>query len=165
MRTSLIEDRGALFSPCRRYRYLLWRVWDERLPTAAFVLLNPSTADEHHNDPTIERCQRRALRMGYGGLRVTNCFAWRATAPAQLLDATDPVGPDNDEAILAACAGAAIVVCGWGTPGRLRQRDAAVRALLRVAGIAPWCFGINADGSPKHPLYVPYAAPLRVLPM
>lgn len=49
---------GATFSPDRRYRYLLWRMWSPAMPVANFVLLNPSTADETVNDPTVERCER-----------------------------------------------------------------------------------------------------------
>jgi hypothetical protein len=72
--------RGAAFSACRRYRYRLWRMWDRR-PHCCFVMLNPSTADELANDPTVERCERRARAWGYGGLEVANVFAWRSTDP------------------------------------------------------------------------------------
>ena len=93
------ESSGATFSPCRRYRYTLWRQWDER-PPATFIMLNPSTADETANDPTVERCQRRAQAMGYGGVRVANIFALRSTDPRALYTAEDPVGPENDHALL-----------------------------------------------------------------
>jgi hypothetical protein len=148
---------GARFSPCRRYRYLLWRQWDETAPPATFVMLNPSTADEVDNDPTVERCQRRALQMGYGGLRVANIFALRSTDPAALYTDADPVGPDNDQAILEAAQGAGIVICAWGTHGNLLQRGAAVTDLLTRAGARPHYLQRNQDGTPKHPLYVAYS--------
>ena len=155
----LFTDRGAVFSDCGRYRTLLWRRWDPSAPPANFLLLNPSTADEVKNDPTVERCERRARAMGYGGLIVTNAFALRSTDPKALYAEADPVGPGNPEAIVQAARAAALVVCGWG-----RHCDAVRpgwgRALLRMlaeAGTVPHALAITSDGSPKHPLYVGYA--------
>lgn len=147
---------GATFSPCRRYRYTLWRTWDAARPACLFLLLNPSTADETDNDPTVERCQRRAQTMGYGGLVVCNIFAYRSADPAALYMEDDPIGPSNDRAILEQAAIAGRVVCGWGKHGALRGRGSQVLALLRRNGIMPYALQINGDGSPKHPLYVGY---------
>lgn len=147
---------GATFSPCRRYRYTLWRTWDAARPTCLFLMLNPSTADETDNDPTVERCQRRSLAMGYGGLVVCNIFAYRSTDPSALYTEADPIGPSNDQAILEQAALAGRVVCGWGKHGALHDRGAQVLALLRKNGITPYALQINGDGSPKHPLYVGY---------
>jgi hypothetical protein len=94
------RETGARFSIDRRYRYALWRVWDHDENLYNFLLLNPSSADEATNDPTIERCERRARRWGFGGLIVTNLFALCATDPAGLHRITDPIGPENDAAIL-----------------------------------------------------------------
>lgn len=113
---------GAAFSPCRKYRYQLWRQWDRSSLSAVFVMLNPSTADETENDPTVERCERRARAMGFGGVRVANIFALMSTDPAALRGHRDPVGPDNDAAILQSVAGAGIVICAWGAMGKLHQR-------------------------------------------
>ena len=71
----------AIYSDCERYRYSLTRVWDETGGKVHFVMLNPSTATEVQNDPTVERCERRARALGYGAFRVTNIFAWRDTDP------------------------------------------------------------------------------------
>lgn len=146
---------GARFSPCKNYRYTLWRAWADR-PHAMFLMLNPSTADEIDNDPTVERCQRRAAMMGYGGLHVANIFAYRSTDPAALYSVHDPVGPENDKAIMDAALNAGIVICAWGTHGKHMNRGEQVLALLRNAGVKPYCLQINADGTPKHPLYVGY---------
>ena len=70
----------AYYSPCERYRYGLERVWGQG-PSLLYVMLNPSTADELRNDPTIERCQRRAVQLGFGGMQIANLFGWRATRP------------------------------------------------------------------------------------
>lgn len=152
---NLFCESGAVFSPCKAYRYRLWRKWGDQ-PPAVFVMLNPSTADEIKNDPTVERCERRARAMGFGGLRVANIFALRSTDPAALYQHADPVGPDNDAAIIESVAGAGIVVCAWGGHGNLNDRGAAVLALLRGAGVVPHFLKLNSDGTPKHPLYVAY---------
>jgi hypothetical protein len=68
----------AVFSSCNRYRYSLWRIWNPNTPVCVFLMLNPLPVTETQNDPTIERCQRRSLAMGYGGLNVGNIFAWRS---------------------------------------------------------------------------------------
>ena len=90
----------AIYSDCESYRYSLTRVWDETGGKVHFVMLNPSTATEVQNDPTVERCERRARALGYGAFRVTNIFAWRDTDPKQMRVARDPIGPANDAAIL-----------------------------------------------------------------
>lgn len=154
---SLFPDHsGAIFSSCMKYRFELWRQWDEGKPYALFVMLNPSTADEIDNDPTVERCQRRALGMGYGGVRVVNIFAFRSTDPQGLYTEDDPVGAGNDEAIVRLATGAGIVICAWGTHGNHLDRGKHVLAMLHGAGVPPHCLQLNADGTPKHPLYVGY---------
>ena len=120
-------------------------------------MLNPSTADEIKNDPTVERCERRARMMGYGGLRVANIFALRSTDPKALYQHTDPVGKDNDAAILELVNGAGIVICAWGGHGNLNNRGTKVLELLQSANITPYYLALNKDGTPKHPLYVGYA--------
>ncbi|MFD2172883.1 DUF1643 domain-containing protein [Rhodobacter lacus] len=156
----------AVYSDCEHYRYLLTRVWDDSLPRALFVMLNPSTATEVQNDPTVERCERRARTLGFGAFRVTNIFAWRATDPKQMRAQADPVGPENDTAILDSLgwAGGAEdrIICAWGTHGAHLGRGAAVEALLRHSGRDLHCLGLTAAGAPRHPLYLGYAAPLQL---
>lgn len=147
-------DTGARFSPCRTYRYRLWRAWGDG-PRLVFLMLNPSTADETANDPTVERCERRARKAGFGGVEVVNIFALRSTDPSALYSHRDPVGPDNDASILAACA-LRTVVCAWGAHGTLYGRGERVRAMLVAHGIAPHMLALNTDGTPRHPLYVSY---------
>jgi hypothetical protein len=152
----LFTFSGATFSPCQKYRYRLWRLWDETKPSVAFVMLNPSTATDTINDPTVERCQRRAQAMGFGRLEVANIFALRSTNPKALYLVDDPIGADNDEAIVSAARNCTLVVCAWGTHSKLNGRGEQVLNLLKSAGVTPSCLGINADKSPKHPLYVGY---------
>jgi len=159
------EFSGATFSECRNYRYQLWRVWDESKPAAVFLMLNPSTADDVDNDPTVERCQRRVHALGYGSLMVVNIFAFRSTDPMALYEQSDPVGPGNDEAILLATKAAGIVICGWGTDGSLRGRGKQVIELLRKNGITPHYLKLNKDGSPGHPLYIAYSVQPKPFPL
>ncbi len=152
----------AIYSPCEKYRYALTRVWDAVGGKVSFVMLNPSTATEVQNDPTVERCERRARALGYGAFRVTNIFAWRDTDPKQMRRAADPVGPENDVAIAEACLWADRVVCAWGTHGAYLERGPAVEALVRETGVTPYHLGLSKDGHPKHPLYIGYAVQPQV---
>jgi hypothetical protein len=147
----------AVYSDCERYRYSLKRVWDAQGARALFVMLNPSTATEVQNDPTVERCERRARTLGFGAFTVLNIFAWRATDPREMRAATDPVGPGNDAAILACLPEADRVICAWGTHGAHLGRGPAVERLLRGARATLWHLGLSKDGHPKHPLYIGYA--------
>lgn len=165
---TLTGSTGAIFSDCELYRYLLWRIWDDSLPTALLLMMNPSTANETENDPTVERQIRRVIlwpKIGFnfavGGLEVANVFAYRETDSEKLapLHASgfDLVGDRNDEIILEAAKRASIVVCGWGNPGTLGGRDKEVCKLLVDNGIKPYALQKNLDGTPRHPLYVGYS--------
>lgn len=146
----------AVYSDCERYRYLLTRVWNPEGRKALFILLNPSTATEVQNDPTVERCERRARALGFGGFRVTNIFAWRDTDPKKMRAAADPVGPENDAAIVESCPWADQIIAGWGAHGEHMQRGAQVEALLRGVGRPVHHLGLTKAGHPKHPLYIAY---------
>jgi len=149
------SESGALFSECRRWRYLLWRRWDAARPVANFLMLNPSTADEWKLDPSCTRARLYAERWGYGALIVTNIFGWRATDPEEMKAVRDPVGRGNDRAILRAARESEIVVCAWGNHGAHLGRSDAVRKLLAKARIDARVLRMNARGEPAHPLYLP----------
>lgn len=155
------DNSGALFSPDRKYRYSLWRLWEPSKLFAVFVMLNPSTADEVKNDPTVERCERRARALGFGGLTVVNIFALRSTDPKALYKAADPVGERNDAEIRNACVAAGMVVCAWGNHGGLYGRGRFVLDLLAEDRVKPYHLGITGQGQPRHPLYVPYSVQLK----
>ncbi len=147
----------AIYSDCERYRYSLTRIWDADGKRVMFVMLNPSTATEVQNDPTVERCERRARALGFGALRVTNIFAWRDTDPRKMRAADDPIGPTNDAAIAEGCNWADQVIAAWGTHGAHIGRGATVQALLLVSGAPVLHLGLSKDGHPKHPLYIAYS--------
>jgi hypothetical protein len=148
----------ATYSDDEGYRYDLTRCWDPEGRRVAFVMLNPSTATEIANDPTVERCERRARALGYGAFRVCNVFAYRATDPRAMRAHPDPVGnPENDAAILEAAAWAEATVCAWGTHGAHLGRGPQVERMLRAAGRPLYHLGLSKAGHPKHPLYIGYA--------
>lgn len=151
----LFDRRLAIFSPCRKYRYLLESVWDGDAGIVTFVMLNPSTADETNEDPTNTRCRRYVEAWGLGGLRFVNLFAYRAVDPRDMKAAQDPIGPGNDEAIVTACLGAKMIVCAWGSHGQHLSREATVTELLREFPLH--VLRLNRGGSPTHPLYLPRA--------
>jgi hypothetical protein len=154
------ETASATFSRDRGYRYALTRQWGDR-PAAVFVMLNPSTADAFRADPTVTRCAAFARREQCGGLVIVNLFALRATDPRDLRKHPDPVGDGNDQFIREHCAApGCLIIAAWGAHGRLRDRDQAVLSILREIPNPPRCLGQTAAGAPRHPLYLPRAAPL-----
>lgn len=155
--------RSATFSPCRTWRYLLTREWDDNLPALNVVGLNPSTADETIDDPTIRRCIRFAHEWGYGRLLMTNIFAFRATDPRALRTEQNPIGPDNDAFLVNTARRSKTVAIAWGNHGALYGRDLAALALLRSARTGIWCFGLTKTQQPKHPLYLPASTQLQAL--
>ena len=147
----------AVYSSCEQYRYALTRIWDKNAGRVAFVMLNPSTATEMQNDPTVERCERRARALGFGGFRVTNIFAWRDTDPKNMRMAKAPIGPENDTTIQEACTWADKVIAAWGNHGAYLERGAQVIKILRGSGRPILHLGLSKQGQPKHPLYIAYS--------
>ncbi|MEJ6399203.1 DUF1643 domain-containing protein [Yoonia sp. 208BN28-4] len=145
------------YSDCEKYRYALTRVWDANGKTVMFIMLNPSKADELANDPTVERCERRARALGFGAFRVTNIFGWRDTDPFAMRKAAEPVGPDNDATLRDGLAWADCIICAWGTHGAHRGRGPQVAQMLHRSGHQLHTLGLTKDGHPKHPLYIAYA--------
>jgi len=146
---------NALFSPCRTWRYSLyrrWTRWSVVPKIAIFIGLNPSTADEKQDDATVRRCMGFARRWGYGGIIVVNLFAYRSKNPRIMMAADDPVGPLNDEVIMRNISIANVVVACWGTRGGFRQRDKAIYKSIPNL----MCLGVTKDGFPCHPLFLPY---------
>ena len=143
--------KSATFSPCRKYRYALWRLWDEAKPYVLFIGLNPSTADEVKDDPTVRRCIRYARDWGYGGLCMSNIFAFRATDPKVMKREADPVGLENDEWLKDLARDAGISVAAWGTHGSHMGRGARVIEMIDDLHY----LDKTKAGHPKHPLYLP----------
>lgn len=153
---SLIAETPAIFSLGRRYRYLLRRRVGFGETVCLFIMLNPSTADETQEDPTVRRCMDFAQRWGFGILEVVNLFGLRSTDPAMLRTVNvEPVGPDNDYWILSRAMQAARIVCAWGNHGSFDGRSAHVVAMMVAAGVELMHFGLTKCREPRHPLYLP----------
>lgn len=159
VRTHIKDDAPstAVYSDCENYRYALTRTWDPHGKRVLFVMLNPSKATEVQNDPTIERCERRARALGFGAFQATNIFAWRDTDPHKMRKASDPIGPDNDRMIQEGALWADQIIAAWGAHGAHLDRGAAVSLLLRDTGRPLTMLGLTKDGHPRHPLYVSYS--------
>jgi hypothetical protein len=153
--------RIAEFSVYRTYRYALWRIWQPEAPRVLFIGLNPSTADDRLDDPTVRRCLGYARSWGYGSLALANLFAYRSTNPADLRVAADPIGPLNDRWLKDLSREADLVVAAWGNHGRLGQRWKAAAAIREKM----YCLGITKLGQPCHPLYLKKSiCPIRWVP-
>ena len=159
-----MTEGWAEFSDDRTYRYLLGRRVSNSKRRLLFVMLNPGTADETHNDPTIRRCIGFAERWNFGTLEVANLFAFRTSYVAELRRAEDPIGPSNDAWISQALTIADRVVLAWGNHGAYMRRSRQVRRMALDA-TRPYHLGLNKTGEPKHPLYLPAStmpAPLEI---
>lgn len=158
-------DSGADFSPCRRFRYRLWRQWSEGA-TLNLVGCNPSTAAEMKNDATASKVILLAQALGFGRLEITNAFAFVATDPkamhAEHKAGRDVIGPDNDRWLLLSAKAAGMIICAWGMNAHLGGRSAVVENLLRRGEITRFMRPLHVlklckDGTPQHPLYLPKA--------
>ena len=154
------------------YRYTLTRRLPGPCEPLVFCMLNPSTADETADDPTIRRCIGFARREHACGIVVVNLYAMRATDPKLLMDARDPVGEHNDKILRRIASGVhdpretfpplatARIICAWGANGAARHRAQYVTTMFRDAGAKLLCLGKTAQGAPRHPLYVRGDQPL-----
>jgi hypothetical protein len=145
----MIVSKAAL-SKDRLYRYQLTRIWDKDKPMINFIGLNPSTADELKDDPTMRRCIGFAKSWGYGGLYMTNLFAYRTSKPEELMKATDPIGEENDKYLLATEKEVTEVVFAWGVGGTFLSRNKQVLNLITKGHY----IALTKDNHPRHPLYL-----------
>lgn len=156
-----VQNRGAVISQCKQYRYQLWRIWDANKPLLMFIMLNPSTADSENDDPTLRRCIGFANKFGFGGLYVCNLFAFRATDPKELLRRNraglDIIGPENDDFLTETAERCEEIVLAYGAGSPIPGRAAEVVLMFRYC----LCLGKTSKGDPRHPLYLPYLTELQ----
>ena len=152
-RENIAEDGTrscAIYSDCEKYRYILERIWDKNNGKIMFLALNPSTATEEKNDPTVARMVSFARSWGYGGVVVANVFAFRSTLPSDLKKDKNPVGSENDLLISKESKNCDKIVACWGNHGTFLNRSENVKRMIKNMG----CLGITKSGEPKHPLYL-----------
>ena len=147
---------GAIFSVDRKYRYVLWRVWNNSRPILLQIGLNPSKANEIRSDPTITRGIVRAFRYGFGGFLMANLYAYVSTQPEALLGDGDFIGEHTDYYLKQMIEMSQKQICGWGSFRPVKHRASIVLDMIEE----PYCLGVNADGQPKHPLYIGYNVPM-----
>jgi hypothetical protein len=145
----LVLHKSAKLSACRNYRYALWRSWDDSKPRVMFIGLNPSTADEAQDDPTLRRCMNYAQDWGFGSVCISNLFAFRATEPNDMKNAENPIGSENDKWLMKLVGQSSLIVAAWGNDGSFLDRSAQVRKFLPELH----CLKLNKSGEPAHPLY------------
>lgn len=147
---------SAIFSPCRPWRYHLRREWLIGEGQLTACMLNPSRADERRGDPATTFMVRLAQRLGHRFYEAVNLFALVGTDPGCLYHHPDPIGPDNDAAILEAVGraqGAGRVLIAWGNHGA--HLDRAARVLELLTGVPLVCFGKTSPGAPRFPRALP----------
>ncbi len=153
---SVQSTSGAVI--CGPYRYLLWREWRPDCPRLLWIMLNPSTANETEDDPTLRRCITFSRAWSYGRLEVVNLYAWRTPSPSDLACVPSPVGSENDRYIREAALRAARIIVAWGAHPLAQERARQVLALLNQP---VWCLGTTRAGHPRHPLYLGRETALR----
>ena len=152
----------AVFSEDRRYRYFLERELNPILgnadggQTCTFLMLNPSTADETANDPTVARCIGYAKRWDCSRLIVVNLSPLRATDPKRMIAAgpePDDVWQRNLGAIRDAAAVSDWFMAAYGNHGIAENRAERVLADLQARHTSVYVLGLTKQGHPRHPLY------------
>jgi hypothetical protein len=142
---------GAKFSSCRKYRFVLYRIWNKALPMIMFIGLNPSKAGETNDDPTIRRVKSMAAAWGFGGVYMLNCFPYISTNPDDLNDFGNT--EENDLWLQNIAGKCTEIIFAWGNFSIVKEkgRDKELQSMFPNAK----ALIINKDGSPRHPLYVP----------
>ena len=162
------QFQGAVFDHTKKHRILLWRLWDEK-PRVLFIGLNPSTANELIDDPTVRRLASFAQSWAYGGFYLCNVFSYCTAHPEELSSARRPTPkathPANQGAILMAEKLTALSVLMWGD-GILKVENGWSFAadVANLAGPTVLCFGKTKKGNPVHPLYLSRNAQLTEYP-
>ena len=153
--TDSLPANGSRFSPCRKYRYRLWRTLTRGEGMLLWIMHNPSTADESTDDPTIRRCCGFAERWVFGRIDVVDLFAWRTADPHSLDLVIDPVGIETRRHTATAIHVATRIVCAWGdlaTSNTRTLRNREIRWLQQALGHRQaYCIGTTKKGQPYHP--------------
>lgn len=145
-----VTEKYAIISNDAKYRYALWRTWDDQKPKVLFICLNPSTADAFQDDRTVRRCVDFAHRWGFGGIAIGNLFAYRATRPQELIGLKDAVGKDNDLWLTKLRDDCSEWIAAWGADSVVNKREATVVSMFSSLK----CLGVTRLGHPRHPLYI-----------
>lgn len=155
--------KGAYISSCKKYRYQLYRSWDPKKKLCSFIMLNPSTADDKIDDPTIRRCIGYAKKFGFGSMYVINLFAYRTPNKNILKEINDPIGPENDKIVEEIANKSDIIILAQGNDGKYKNRSKEILNKLSKNRYKIYCLKLSKLNEPCHPLYLRYDIPLTLL--
>ena len=139
-------SRSADISNDKKDRFSLSRIWDSKKPKALYIMLNPSYADDESDDPTIRRLIFFSKKFKFGGFYVSNLFTQITPYPKEL-NMDNNSKKKNLIIISELIKKSDLIVYAW---GNLVSEPMQLRKLIE----SPLCFGINKNGTPKHPLYL-----------
>jgi hypothetical protein len=146
--------RSAVFSEDKLHRLALFRIWDDELPQLVVCMLNPSTADDQVEDPTLLALIHFAKFWGYGGLWIVNLYSFRTAKPAEMFaNIARAIHADNEkhcaEAVFYARAHGGLMLAAWGNDG---DDKAAFFCQWASQHVDLVCLGTTLSGAPKHPM-------------
>ena len=123
----------AVFDDTHTKRYLLRKVWDEKLPKLAIIMLAPAEASGVSLDTTTQLCLNNASRLGYGSISIVNLFA--TINDFDLKQQTGAEDADNLNAIIAACQNCDQIIYAPGTGKKankifLKRQEQVLKALI-----------------------------------
>lgn len=152
--------KSAYITRCGHYRYWLKRQWNFGENFVCWVMLNPSTADEKSDDPTLKKCIGFSKKWGFDGLIVANLFGFRSTDPEGLKSWLDPVGKHNDCLALFSMSQCSKIICAWGNHGSYLNRQHEFHEIALPYSQKLYCLGKTNSGHPKHPVRLGYKTEL-----
>lgn len=144
----------AQFSDDGKKRYLLRKIWNEKLPSLTIIMLAPSEASGIVLDTTTQLCLNNASRLGYGSITIVNLFA---TLNDFALHQAEEEDPENLKAILEAVRKADQIVYAPGT-GKAKNKAFQKRQEQVLKELVPYevklCCLCDDEGKAKyqHPL-------------
>lgn len=145
------------------HRLILTREWGTCQRLAVCIGLNPSIADHVSDDPTIKAMYGHCDAWDRERLVMINLFTLVATEPKDMLKHHEPEVAGHSEVwqtLFEKPEPKLLVVAAWGAHGVLNDQDKKAMAWLNYWNIKPACLGTNANGTPKHPLYIRRGEPL-----
>jgi hypothetical protein len=144
----------AMFSDDGKKRYLLRKLWDEKMPSLAVIMLAPSEASGIELDTTTQLVLNNASRLGYGSVTIVNLFA---TLNDFKLRQAEDEDDENLKEILLAVKNANQVVYAPGV-GKAKNKAFALRQEQVLNALRPYevklCCLCNESGDARlqHPL-------------
>ena len=144
----------AHFSDDGTRRYLLRKLWDEKKPSLAVIMLAPAGASGVELDTTTQLVLNNASRLGFGSVSIVNLFA--TLNDFDLKQAGDE-DAENLKAIVEAAQNTDQIIYAPGT-GKIKNRTFLKRQEQVLEALRPYevklcCLcGENGHGRLQHPL-------------